>query len=103
MRAELATAVGGLLRTIRAAVATLDEEAEDVLLAAADLVTYARTAVERDYRSEVVDAHAPEAPTRFAKMLGQIARGGLALGMHRDDGRSSWRCGSPATPSRRCV
>ncbi len=50
------------------------------LLAAADVVTLARTAVERDYRGDVVEAHAPEAPTRFAKMLGQLVRGCLALG-----------------------
>ncbi len=84
MRAELVTALGGLLRAVQPALATLTDEDEDDLLAAADLVTYVRTAVERDYRGEVIDAHAPEAPTRFAKMLGQMARGGLALGMPRE-------------------
>ena len=44
-------------------------------------MTLARTAVERDYRGEVVDSHAPEMPTRFAKMLGQVLRGALSLGL----------------------
>ncbi len=40
--------------------------------------------MERDYKGDVVDAHQPEAPTRFAKYLGQIVRGGLALGMPKE-------------------
>jgi hypothetical protein len=47
----------------------------------ADIVTLARTAVERDYRGDVIDAHAPEMPTRFAKQLAQMVRGGVAIGM----------------------
>ena len=41
----------------------------------------ARTAVERDYQGEVIDAHAPEMPTRFAKQLAQMIRGAVAIGM----------------------
>lgn len=81
MRAELAEVTGGLLRSLQPALAVLTEDDMDELLSAADLVTLARTAVERDYQGKVVEAHAPEMPTRFAKMLGQIVRGGLALGM----------------------
>jgi hypothetical protein len=84
MRAELADVAGRVLAAVRPELATLTEQDMDELLDAADLVTYARTAVERDHRGEVVDAHAPEAPTRFAKALGQILRGGLAVGMTRD-------------------
>ena len=51
-----------------------DDETER-LLAAADVVTLARTAVELDYRGDVIDAHAPEMPTRFAKQLAQVVRG----------------------------
>jgi hypothetical protein len=83
MRAELAQVVGGLLAQVQPALAVLDSDAEETLLAAADLVTRARSAVERDQRGEVIDAHAPEMPTRFAKMIGQIMRGALALGMPR--------------------
>jgi hypothetical protein len=32
------------------------------------------------FRGEAVEAHQPEAPTRFAKMIGQLARGTLAIG-----------------------
>ena len=51
------------------------------MLAAADLVTLARTGVEYDYRGDVIDAHAPEMPTRFAKELTQIIRGAVAIGI----------------------
>ncbi len=80
MRAELAQAAGQVLAGVDPAKAVLSEDVMVTLLACADLVTLARTAVERDYRGDVVEAHAPEAPTRFAKMLGQLVRGCLALG-----------------------
>ena len=51
------------------------------LIELADIVTWARTGVERDYRGEVIDVHAREMPTRFAKQLAQIMRGALSLGM----------------------
>lgn len=83
MRAGLAEVVGGVLAKLDDGAAQLAHDDLDELLQMADLVTLSRTAVERDSRGEVVDAHAPEAPTRFAKMLGQVVRGGLALGMDR--------------------
>lgn len=84
MRTELSTAVRELVDNMTPDRAELSEADMDVLLSVADLVTFARTAVERDYQGNVIDAHAPEMPTRFAKMLGQIVRGGLALGLDRD-------------------
>ena len=81
MRAELAEAVGGVLAAVDPAAAVLTEDTMADLLALADVVTLARTAVERDSRGDVLDAHLPEAPTRFAKMLGQLVRGGRAVGM----------------------
>jgi predicted transcriptional regulator len=42
-----------------------------------------RTGVEYDYRGDVIDAHAPEMPTRFGKQLAQIVRGGISIGVHR--------------------
>lgn len=84
MRAELSSAVRELLDHMNPERAELIEDDVDALLNIADLVTFARTAVERDYQGNVIDAHMPEAPTRFAKMLGQIVRGGLGLGMDRD-------------------
>ena len=62
---------------------SLTDEETERLLAAADLVTLARTGVEYDYRGDVIDAHAPEMPTRFGKQLAQIVRGGISIGIHR--------------------
>lgn len=84
MREELADATGALLANVDPTRGTLTERDVDVLLGAANIVTLARTAVERDQRGEVIEAHAPEAPTRFAKMLGQIVRGLRALGGEPD-------------------
>ena len=68
----------------RAVTSRADDEIE-VLLAAADLVTLARTGVIYDYRGNVIDAHAPEMPTRLAKQLVQVVRGAVAVGMARSD------------------
>jgi hypothetical protein len=81
MRAELAEAAGAVLDGLDPDQAELSDDTMAVLLAAADLVTLSRTAVERDQRGDVLEAHAPEAPTRFAKMLGQLVRGSQALGL----------------------
>jgi hypothetical protein len=65
----------------------------------ADIVTMARTAVERDYRGEVIDAHAPEMPTRFAKQLTQMVRGGIAIGLSRERAmRLAIRCALDSIP-----
>ena len=86
MRQELKQVVGGLVghASTDEAALTLTEEEMKRLLRVADVVTLARTAVEKDYRSEVIDAHAPEAPMRFAKQLAQLVRGGMAIGMARE-------------------
>jgi hypothetical protein len=85
MRAELSAVVGTLLSTVDSSQdARLTDGETDLLLALADVVTLARTAVERDYRGDVIDAHAPEMPTRFAKQLTQVVRGALALGIDRN-------------------
>lgn len=100
MRSELAAAVGGVLADVDPSRAgeLVDDEIE-LLLAAADLVTLARTAVEYDYRGDVIDAHAPEMPTRFAKQLGQVVRGGLAIGMDRSIAlRLAIRCARDSMP-----
>jgi hypothetical protein len=100
MRAELATAVGGIIRHVDSnGTYELRDDDEDRLLKAADIVTFARTAVERDYQGNVIDAHAPEMPTRFAKQLKQMVRGGLALGMHHDAAmRLALRCARDSVP-----
>jgi hypothetical protein len=84
MRKDLATTTGRLLRHLDTTRAELTETDMETLLDAANLVTLSRTAVERDYRGDPVEAHAPEMPTRFAKQLGQILRGALACGHPHD-------------------
>ena len=69
------------------------------ILQAADIVTLARTGVETDYRGDIIDAHAPEMPTRFAKQLAQIMRGGLAVGMYRREAMAlAIRCARNSMP-----
>jgi hypothetical protein len=83
MRKELADAVGGLIAHACIDDVPVLEDEETELLNASDIVTMARTGVERDYRGDVAYAHAPEMPTRFAKELTQMVRGGVAVGMSR--------------------
>lgn len=100
MRDDLARHVGELLAELDpGAGGQLDREEQLQLLAVADLVTLTRTAVERDYQGNVVMAHAPEMPTRFAKQLAQITRGGLALGLDRAEALAvALRCGADSMP-----
>lgn len=82
MREELAQAVAGAIASVDPEnLYQLSETDCDTILQAADLVTLARTGVELDYRGDVIDAHAPEMPTRFAKQLTQVMRGAVAVGM----------------------
>jgi hypothetical protein len=60
MRQELAAAVGGVVAHMDAAGHELSDAEVDQLLKAADIVTLARSAVERDYRGEIIFDHAPE-------------------------------------------
>jgi hypothetical protein len=99
MRAELAEAVGGVIAGMRAEVGELTGHEIDRVLAAADLVTRARTGVEHDYSGKVIDAHAPEMPTRFAKQLAQVVRGGVAIGLDRTEAlRLAIRCARDSMP-----
>ncbi|MFI7013653.1 hypothetical protein [Streptomyces sp. NPDC050164] len=100
MRAELAAAVGGVLAGVDAesGITVTDDETER-LLAAADVVTLARTGVEHDYQGRVIDADMPEAPTRFAKQLAQVVRGGVAVGMDREAAMQlAIRCARDSVP-----
>jgi hypothetical protein len=100
MRAELAAAVGGVLAGIDASAdLTLTDDEVERLLPAADVVTLARTGLEYDYKGDVTDAHAPEMPTRFARQLQQVIRGGVALGMDRGNAlRLAIRCARDTMP-----
>jgi hypothetical protein len=100
MRAELSAAASGVIAgaTLTDA-AELDDDETEVLLAAANLVTLARTGVDYDYRGDVIDAHAPEMPTRFTKQLVQLVRGAVAIGLERSDAlRLAIRCARDSMP-----
>lgn len=85
MRRELGNAVQAAVTVDPTADLTLNETETAALILVADTVTLARTAVIRDSQGNVVDAHAPEMPTRFAKQLAQVARGAIAIGLPRAD------------------
>jgi hypothetical protein len=100
MRAQLAAVVGGVLAGVSShqAISLTDDERERIL-AAADVVTLCRTGVDYDYRGDVIDAHAPEMPTRLAKQLAQVLRGAVAIGMDRVVGlRLALRCARDSMP-----
>jgi hypothetical protein len=99
MREELAQAVGGVIAGMNTDDIPVTEDETKQLLNAADIVTKARTAVERDYRGDVVDAHAAEMPTRFVKQLTQMIRGGVAIGMTRNRAMElAMRCAKDSIP-----
>jgi hypothetical protein len=88
IRKEISRAVAALIADARLHPrdALVDQDEEDKLVAAADIVTRARTGVEVDYQGNVIDAHEPEMPTRFVKQLVLIFRGALAIGLDRPPG-----------------
>jgi hypothetical protein len=99
MRAELAAAAAGILEAVDRRVSVVTDDEREHILAAADVVTLARTGVDYDFRGDVIDAHAPEMPTRFAKQLTQVLRGALAIGMDRHDAlRLAVRCARDSMP-----
>ena len=99
MRKELAAVVGVVVGHMDPAGHRLSDDEVDRLLNAADIVTMARSAVERDYRGNIVFAHDPEMPTRFAKQLVQLLRGAVAIGMTPADGmRLALRCARDTIP-----
>ena len=100
MRKHLAEAVDAVVATVKPTDAiTLTADETECIGAAADVVTLCRTAVEFDYRGDIIDAHAPEMPTRFAKQLTQVVRGAVAIGLNRDAAmRLALRCARDSMP-----
>jgi len=85
MREELAGAIADVVENIDVGQTyDLTEDEQKAILDAANIISLARTAVELDYRGDVVDAHAPEMPTRLAKQLTQVTRGALAIGLSHE-------------------
>jgi len=109
MRGHLSDITGKLLAAAAAYVTAepepgLTEDEMTSLLGLADLVTRARTPVERDYQGNPAWAHALEMPTRFAKQLVQIVRGGLLIGLDRETAmRVAVRCCHDSMPPLRRV
>jgi hypothetical protein len=105
MRAELAQAMGALVASADLGVRELNDAERARLIKLADTVTWARSGVERDYRGGIVNDHAPEMPTRFAKQLAQVMRGALSIGVSTDEAmRLAVRCaGDSLEPLRRIL
>jgi hypothetical protein len=85
MRTELAQVMGVLVASADVNVRGLTDGEKAQLIKLADLVTWARSGVERDYKGAIVNAHAREMPTRFAKQLAMVMRGALSLGISTDE------------------
>jgi hypothetical protein len=81
MRTELADAVKALIAGMNTAGYRPTRAEIKQLIRLADIVTRVRSGVSRDYRGEVIDAHALEMPTRFSKQLTQLVRGAVAIGL----------------------
>jgi hypothetical protein len=93
MRTELARTMGALVNSADLSVRQLDDAEKERLIRLADLATWARSGVERDYRGGIINAHAPEMPTRFAKQLAMVMRGALSIGIPDADAmRLAARC-----------
>ncbi len=83
MRSELAAVVADLLKSVDAPNApALSRENDRWIIALTTLVARCRSAVERDgYSREIQLVHDSEAPARLTRMLGQLLRGALAIGI----------------------
>jgi hypothetical protein len=101
IREEISQAVATLIMDAKLSPrdATLMQDEEEKLIAAADIVTRARTEVETDFHGNVIDAHEPEMPTRFAKQLALIFRGALSIGIGRTPALAlALRCARDSIP-----
>jgi hypothetical protein len=99
MREELAAAVGGLIAHASTDGARIEDDEAHQLVNMADIVTKARTGVERDYKGDITMAHDPEMPTRFAKQLVQVVRGAVAIGIPRQKAMAlAVRCARDSIP-----
>jgi len=102
MKKELTEAVTRVCAAASRDNIPLTDEELEAILAASNLVTLARTNVEVDYQGNPISADAPEAPTRMAKQLAQVVRGGVAIGMPRDEALAlAIRCARDSIPPTR--
>jgi hypothetical protein len=85
MRTELAEAGAAVFdRLTPPELVSLAVDRVNTLAGWADVVTLARSPVDRDYQGELEFIPDPEAPTRFAKALAQLYQGFVAIDL-RDD------------------
>jgi hypothetical protein len=99
MRTDLAQITGKLLVMAAGRGPVLTDAENESILDLADLIAWTRTAVARSFNGQPEFAHAPEMPTRIAKQMVQLARGGLALGMTRDQAMAVVeRCAADTMP-----
>ena len=105
MRTELADAAGRLVTSASTDEHQLTPTETERLIKLANIVTWTRSGVERDYKGDMVDAHAQEMPTRFAKQLTMLVRGAVAIGMLPDAAmRLAARCARDSiSPLRRAI
>ena len=105
MRTELADAAGRLVTSASTDEHQLTPAETKRLIKLANIVTWTRSGVERDYKGDMVDAHAQEMPTRFAKQLTMLVRGAVAIGMPPDAAmRLAARCARDSiSPLRRAI
>jgi len=105
MRTELADAAGRLVTSASTDEYQLTPAETKRLIKLANIVTWTRSGVERDYKGDMVDAHAQEMPTRFAKQLTMLVRGAVAIGMLPDAAmRLAARCARDSiSPLRRAI
>lgn len=100
MRAKLSEYVAKVIENVNPKVVPVLKESErQRILAAADLAAYARTAVETNYKGDVIDCHAPEGPARLSKQLTQLFRGACVIGLDRSSALSLViRCARDCVP-----
>jgi hypothetical protein len=102
MEQELAAAMGAVVASADPNVRTLTDAEDERITSLADAVTRIRTAVERDYRGDVVSAHAPEAATRFGAQLANAARSCMAFGLDPETAMArAARCARDSIPPSR--
>lgn len=83
MRNELQVASKRVIDAASKGLIQISTEDQEQILAVANIVSMARSAVDFDYRGKVEYAHDPESPTRLVKELIQLMRGAIAIGLDR--------------------
>lgn len=106
LRDRIRATVGDFLERFRGCgPLALPDRFTEPLVGLSDIVTRARSGVARDgYSRELLYMPEPEAPTRFAKQLAQLAAAALAIGV---DETEAWRlmrkAGWDSVPAVRCA